>query len=109
MKVLFWGTPDFALPALRGLSDEGHDVVAVVTQPDRPAGRGRKSTASPVKEYAVAEGIDCLQPEKPRGAEFIEQIRKLEPEISVVVAYGHILRPEILSLPPRGSVNVHAS
>jgi methionyl-tRNA formyltransferase len=109
MRVLFWGTPRFALPALLALSDEGHDVVGVVTQPDRPAGRGRRLTPSPVKEEALEEGIPVLQPERARGEEFLGQIRALEPDISVVVAYGQILRPEVLELPPRGSINIHGS
>jgi methionyl-tRNA formyltransferase len=109
MRVLFWGTPDFALPALRALGDEGHDVVGVVTQPDRPAGRGRSVQASPVKRVADAEMIPVLQPERARGDAFLAEIRALEPDISVVVAYGQILRPEVLSVPPRGSINIHAS
>jgi methionyl-tRNA formyltransferase len=109
MRVLFWGTPGFALPALRALSDEGHDVVGVVTQPDRPAGRGRRETPSPVKQFALEEMITVLQPQRPVGAEFLAEVRRLKPEISVVVAYGQILRPEVLALPARGSVNIHAS
>jgi methionyl-tRNA formyltransferase len=109
MRVLFWGTPEFALPTLRALLGESHDVVAVVTQPDRPAGRGRDMKASPVKQLAVEEGIEVLQPEKARGDEFLAQIRALEADISVVVAYGQILRPEVLEVPRLGSVNVHAS
>ena len=84
-------------------------MVGVVTQPDRPAGRGRRTTASLVKEVALEEGYPVLAPEKPRGEEFAAALRALDPEISVVVAYGHILRPEILEIPPRGSINVHAS
>jgi methionyl-tRNA formyltransferase len=109
MRVLFWGTPDFSLPALRALTGEGHDVVAVVTQPDRPAGRGRALTKSPVKEAAEAEGIPVLQPERARGEEVMATLRELKPEISVVVAYGQILPREILDLPEHGSVNIHAS
>jgi methionyl-tRNA formyltransferase len=109
MRVLFWGTPAFALPALRALSEEGHQVVGVVTQPDRPAGRGRGIGTSPVKEVALAEGIPVFQPERARGEGFLEEIRRLEPELSVVVAYGQILPSEVLELPPRGSVNIHAS
>lgn len=109
MRVLFWGTPTFALPALRALGDEGHDVVGVVTQPDRPAGRGQRTTFSAVKEYAIDGMIDVIQPQIPRGEEFLARIRALEPEISVVVAYGHILKPEVLDLPTHGSVNIHAS
>ena len=109
MRVLFWGTPAFAVPTLRALGEEGHEVVGVVTQPDRPAGRGRSMQASPVKEVALEEGIPVLTPERPRGEVFEAELRALDPDISVVVAYGHILRPEILDLPPRGSWNVHAS
>ncbi|MDQ3556624.1 MAG: methionyl-tRNA formyltransferase, partial [Gemmatimonadota bacterium] len=109
MRVLFWGTPAFALPAFRALSEEGHDVVGVVTQPDRPSGRRRALIPSPVRAVAVAEGIPVLQPERARGAEFEAALRALRPEISVVVAFGQILRPEILELPPLGSINLHAS
>lgn len=109
MRILFWGTPDFALPSLRALLGEGHEVVGVVTQPDRPAGRGRTLQASPVKREAVSEGIPVLQPERARGEEFMAQLRALDPELSVVVAYGQILRREILDLPKFGSINVHAS
>lgn len=109
MRVLFWGTPDFAVPTLRALGEEGYPVVGVVTQPDRPAGRGRRIRASAVAEVARAEGIPVLTPERPRGEEFEEELRALSPDISVVVAYGHILRPEILEIPRAGSWNVHAS
>lgn len=109
MRILFWGTPDFAVPSLRGLSDEGHEIVGVVTQPDRPAGRGRRTAPSPVKQLALEEGIPVLQPDRPRGDAFMAEIRALEPDISVVVAYGHILLPEVLDAPPFGSVNLHAS
>ncbi|HEY8483412.1 MAG TPA: methionyl-tRNA formyltransferase [Longimicrobiales bacterium] len=109
MRVLFWGTPEFALPSLRALLGEGHEVVGVVTQPDRPAGRGRVLQTPPVKRVALAEGIPVLQPERARGPEFEAQVRELAPELSVVVAYGQILKREILDLPPRGSINVHAS
>jgi methionyl-tRNA formyltransferase len=109
MRVLFWGTPDFALPTLRALLGEGHEVVAVVTQPDRPAGRGRSLRPSPVKLLAQEELLPVLQPERAREPDFIASIRALEPEISVVVAYGQILRREVLDIPARGSINVHAS
>lgn len=109
MRILFWGTPDFAVPSLRALLGEGHEVVGVVTQPDRPAGRGRRPRPAPVKEAALEEGIPVLTPEAPMGEGFLETLEALAPEVSVVVAYGHILRPEVLGLPPRGSVNVHAS
>jgi methionyl-tRNA formyltransferase len=109
MKVLFWGTPEFSLPALRALGEEGHDVVGVVREPDRPAGRGRAVSASPVKRVAEDEMIPVLQPEKPQGDAFMEEVRSLEPDMSVVVAYGQILRPEVLDLPRLGSVNIHGS
>ena len=110
MRVLFWGTSAFAGPSLRALVGEGFDVCAVITQPDRPRGRSRSTlVASPIKEIAIAEGIPVLQPEKPRGSDFMDQLRALEPELSVVVSYGHILHKDIIDLPQLGTVNVHAS
>ncbi len=110
MKVLFWGTPGFAVPSLRALAEEGHEVVGVVTQPDRPAGRGRALRGSAVKQVALEEGgYPVFTPERPRGPEFLDGVRALAPELSVVVAYGHILSREVLDLPTRGSINVHAS
>lgn len=109
MRILFWGTPDFAVPSLRALDDEGFEVVAVVTQPDRPAGRGRRPRASAVKSVALDLGIEVLEPERPRGAEFLDRIRALEADVSIVVAYGHILGSDVLSVPRLGSLNVHAS
>lgn len=109
MRILFWGTPEFAVPSLRALDDEGFVVIAVVTQPDRPAGRGRRLKASSVKEVATELGLEVLAPERPRGDEFMEAIRALRPDLSVVVAYGHILKPEVLDVPRLGSINVHAS
>lgn len=110
MRVLFWGTPDFALPPLRALLGEGFDVVGVVTQPDKPVGRSRSALeAPPVKKTALEEGIPVCQPERPRGDEFIAQISALEPDISVVVAYGHILSQQIIDLPRLGTINIHAS
>ena len=109
MRILFWGTPDFAVPSLRALANDGVEIVGVVTQPDRPAGRGRRVKMSPVKEEALALGHEVLAPIRPQGQEFIERITELRPDLSVVVAYGHILKPEILDLPSLGSINVHAS
>lgn len=109
MRVLFWGTPAFAVPSLRAIGEEGHDIVGVVTQPDRPAGRGRRLRVSPVKEAALTEAYTVLEPPSARADEFLEQIRVLQPELSVVVAYGQILTREVLDVPARGSVNVHAS
>jgi methionyl-tRNA formyltransferase len=110
MRVLFWGTPEFATPALRALVGEGFDVVGVVTQPDRPVGRSRSTLQpSPVKQIARDEGLVVLQPERPRGDDFLAELTKLEPELSVVVAYGHILPKAVIDLPARGTVNIHAS
>lgn len=110
MRVLFWGTPEFATPPLRALLGEGFDVVGVVTQPDRPVGRSRSTLeAPPVKRIALDESIAVLQPDRPRGDEFIAQLRELEPDISVVVAYGHILSTDVITLPKLGTINIHAS
>ena len=109
MRVLFWGTPAFALPSLRALTDEGHDVTAVVTRPDRPAGRGRQIRASEVKQEAEVIGAPILQPEEPSEPEFIESIAALAPDVSVVVAYGALLPDRVLAIPGNGSINVHAS
>ena len=110
MRILFWGTPEFAVPSLRALAEEGHEVVGVVTQPDRPAGRGQKMKVSAVKQVALEEGgYPVLTPDRPRGDEFMASVRALSPDLSVVVAYGHILKPEVLELPALGSINVHAS
>jgi methionyl-tRNA formyltransferase len=110
VRVAFFGTPDFAVPSLRALVGEGFDVVAVVTQPDAPHGRSRSQLiAPPVKTAAAAEDLTILQPEKPTDPAFLQRLRDLRPDIGVVVAYGHILKPELLMLPPRGMVNVHPS
>ncbi|MFO7892470.1 MAG: methionyl-tRNA formyltransferase [Longimicrobiales bacterium] len=109
MRVVFWGTPEFALPSLGALLGEGHDVVAVVTQPDRPQGRGRSPAPSPVKEFAEAEAVPVLQPERARDEAFVTELEALEPEVNVVVAYGQILSRALLDIPERGSVNLHPS
>jgi methionyl-tRNA formyltransferase len=110
MRIIFFGTPDFADASLRALLRAGHDVVGVVTQPDRPQGRSRSALVPPpVKLSAVDAGVPVLQPERPMGDLFIAALRRLEPDLGVVVAYGHILRPEVLALPRLGLVNVHAS
>jgi methionyl-tRNA formyltransferase len=110
MRLLFWGTPDFAVPALRALLGEGHDVVGVVTQPDKPRGRSRSQLdPSPVKVVALEEGLAVLQPPKPRGDEFMSAIARLEPDLSIVVAYGHILPKAVIDLPPMGTLNIHGS
>jgi len=97
------------VPSLLALDGEGFEIVGVVTRPDRPAGRGRRLTPSAVKQVALEQGLELLTPDRPRGDDFLEAIRSLEPDLSVVVAYGHILRREILDLPRAGSINVHAS
>ncbi len=110
MRVLFWGTPDFATAPLRALIGEGFDVVGVVTQPDKPVGRSRsRLQASPVKNVALAENIPLLQPDKPRGDAFIAEVAALSADISVVVAYGHILPTIVIDLPRLGTLNIHAS
>lgn len=110
MRIVFFGTPDFAVASLRALIQSRFTVCGVVTQPDKPQGRSRSQlVAPPVKVAAQAEGIPVLQPARPVGDVFETSLRRLEPDLGVVVAYGHILRPEILSIPPRGMINVHAS
>ncbi len=110
MRVLFWGTPEFATAPLRALIGEGFDVVGVVTQPDKSVGRSRSTVqASPVKRVALEEGIPVLQPEKPRGDAFLAEIAALSPDVSVVVAYGHILPKAVIDLPRLGTLNIHAS
>jgi methionyl-tRNA formyltransferase len=110
VRIVFWGTPEFATPALRALVGEGHDVVGVVTQPDRPQGRSRSTlVASPVKVIAVEEGIPVLQPEQPKSPEFIKALETLEPDASIVVAYGRILSKAVIDTPRLGTFNVHAS
>lgn len=109
MRVAFFGTPEFAVPSLRALLEEGFDVVAVITQPDRPHGRSRSTlVAPPVKLVAMEEGLPVLQPERPIGP-FIDEIRALDADIATVVAYGHLIRPELLAVPRLGMINVHAS
>jgi methionyl-tRNA formyltransferase len=109
VRVLFWGTPEFAAAPLRALIGEGSEVVGVVTQPDKPQGRARAIIPSPVKEIALEEEIPLFQPKNAREPELVEQLKALEPDISVVVAYGHILPQKIIDLPPQGTLNIHAS
>ena len=108
MRVLFYGTPRFALPTLDALL-ASHEVVGVVTQPDRPAGRGRRVAPSPVKERAVAAGIPVLQPERLRDPRWLDPLRGVRADVAVVVAFGQILPRAVLEVPARGSINVHAS
>ena len=110
MKIVFMGTPDFAQKSLEALYNAGHEILAVVTNIDKPKGRGMKLVESPVKEYAKSKNLTIFQPEKVRkNIEFIEQIKKLEPDVICVVAYGKILPSEILEIPKLGCINVHAS
>ena len=109
MRVLFWGTPEFGLPSLEAMRGAGHDIAGVVTNPDRRAGRGRRPRTSPVKAWALEAGVPVLQPERPGEEGFLAAARRLRPDISVVAAYGRLLPPVALDLPPLGSLNVHAS
>jgi len=107
-RIMFMGTPSFAVPCLQALV--GHyEIVAVVTQPDRPARRGRRMVASAVKKAALAYDLPLMQPESLRQEEVIAEIRELQPQVIVVAAYGQILRPQVLSIPPSGVINVHPS
>ncbi len=109
MRIAFFGTPEFAVPSLRALLEEGFDVAAVVSQPDRPQGRSRSHLVPPpVKLVAIEEGIPVLQPERPVG-DFAAALRSLGADLGVVVAYGHVLKPEVLAIPRLGMLNVHAS
>lgn len=109
MKLLFMGSAAFAVPSLEALCASGHDVLEVVAQPDKPAGRGMHLTACPAASAAQRLGLPLFQPKSVRGLEVIDHIRALEPELIAVVAYGKILPRELLEIPPRGCVNVHAS
>lgn len=109
MRVVFMGTPQFSVPTLEHLIKKEHDIVGVITQPDRPQGRGKKLTPPPVKVTAESHGLKVYQPEKIRESTAVQTISELKPEIIVVVAYGQILPKEILNLPPYGCINVHAS
>lgn len=109
MNIVFAGTPDFAAASLRALDQSRHKVVAVYTQPDRPAGRGRKLIASPVKHYAVEHGIDVFQPSSLKESSDIDRLSALNADVMVVVAYGLILPEAVLALPKYGCLNVHAS
>ncbi len=110
MRIVFFGTPDFAVASLQALVQGRFSVTGVVTQPDKPQGRSRSElVAPPIKVAAHSAGIPVLQPVRPVGDVFTTSLRRLEPDLGVVVAYGHILRPEVLSIPPWGMINVHAS
>ena len=110
MRIVFFGTPEFAVPSLEALLTEGAHVVGVVTQPDRAQGRSRSVLVpSPIKQLAERHALPVLQPERPAGDVFLAALRHWHPEIGIVVAYGHLLKPDVLGLPSRGMLNVHAS
>ncbi len=106
MRLVYFGTASFAVPALAAMAKH---VVMVVSQPDRPTGRGMKLTPSPVRQYALDHDLPTLAPERPRGEEFLDALRALEPDVLLVAAYGHILNEAVLTLAPRGAVNLHGS
>lgn len=109
MRVVFMGTPDFAVGTLEAIVAAGHEVVGVVTQPDKPKGRSKTLVPTPVKAAALSHGLTVYQPERIRRAEAVEEIRRMDPEIIVVVAFGQIIPKEILDMAPYGCINVHAS
>ncbi|MCQ8180438.1 methionyl-tRNA formyltransferase [Methylomonas sp. SURF-1] len=109
MRIVFAGTPEFAVPTLQALIDSPHEVVAAYTQPDRPAGRGRKLTPSPIKDLALTAGIPVAQPENFKSAEAIQALADLQPDLMVVIAYGLILPQTVLDTPKFGCINVHGS
>jgi len=109
VKLVYLGTPAFAVPSLERTVEAGHEVLAVFTQPDRPKGRGQKDTMPPVKEAALRLGLDVHQPERIKRPDVVEQLRALAPDLMVVVGYGQILPQSILDIPPHGVINVHAS
>lgn len=110
MKIIFMGTPDFAKESLKAIYEAGHEILGVVTNPDKAKGRGMKVSESPVKEYALLKNLKIYQPEKVRkNEEFIEEIKNLKPDVICVVAYGKILPKEILEIPKLGCINVHGS
>lgn len=109
MRILFMGTPDFAVASLRRLVEDGHEICGVLTQPDKPKNRGHKLLPTPVKEYALSKNLAVYQPQTLRNEESLDLVRSLAPELIVVAAYGKLLPEGILNVPPRGAVNVHSS
>ncbi len=108
-NIVFMGTPDFAVPALKALHTSEHRILSVVTQPDRPKGRGRKQVPPPVKIEAQARGYEILQPDSVKSPEFLKRMAQLKPDLFVVIAFGHILPAPLLKLPKHGAINIHAS
>ena len=110
MRIVFMGTPDFAVGSLKALAEAGkYEIVSVITQPDRPKGRGRQMLMTPVKEYALSQGYEVHQPQRVKTPEFVAQLREMNPDLIVVAAFGQLLSQEILSMPKYGCINVHAS
>lgn len=109
MKIVYMGTPDFAVPALAALAESGYEVAGVVTQPDKPKGRSKTLVATPVKEEALKHGIPVYQPKKVREPEFVETLKEIGPDIIIVAAFGQIIPKEILDMPEFGCINIHAS
>ena len=109
MRIVFMGTPDFSVPALKALVEAGHQVIAVVTQPDKPKGRGKEVQMTPVKIQAMEYGIPVYQPAKVREASFVEVLQGMEADVYVVIAFGQLLPKAVLELPKYGCINIHAS
>ncbi len=109
MRILFWGSPDFSLPSLEGMLENGYDIVGIVTREDKRSGRGKKISATSVKNFALGRGLSVLQPARTGDPGFLDRVRELSPDISVIAAYGKILKKEILYLPPLGSICLHPS
>ncbi len=109
MKIVFMGTPDFAAMPLKVILESNHEVVAIVTQPDKPKGRGKKVIYSPVKELALAHNIPILQPERIKEQDAVEEVKRFQPDVIIAVAYGQLLPEELLQFPKYGCINIHAS
>lgn len=109
MKLVFMGTPDFAVPTLRDLHASSHNILAVVTQPDRPKGRGQGVTHTPVKQFALSNDLPVFQPEKASHPDFMQQMADLQPDMMIVIAFGQILKQALLDVPKHFCMNLHAS
>jgi methionyl-tRNA formyltransferase len=108
-KIIFMGTPEFSVPSLKAMIDHGHNIQAVITQPDRPKGRGKKMAPSPIKQVAIQNRLEVLQPEKASDEQFCDLIRVKAPDILIVVAFGQLLKKNLLTIPRWGVLNIHAS
>ena len=109
MNIVFMGTPEFALPTLRKIYNSSHSIISVVTQPDRPKGRGQKKVASPIKNFAIENNIPLLQPENVNAENFIQFLLKKRPDYIIVVAFGQILHEALLKVPKQFCINLHSS